>query len=267
MDINDSQPIDRACNSKPVVTSHLREMLESTSKRKSSPNASLSSGSPSLSPNSCHQSEVYNFKKEIKDRFQAHQKIIEEPLKSVSPSNVAIDDERISNSSLSSLTTQMSDQRSDTSGYSSNSSNKSELMPSVVVPIFALHPSANYYIPLTLEASIIDPLITKEADVNPFPILHPINITVNFSYQTPRLEFNRPVWPPIVPSVMNQNLNLSTTQMQTFSFDNTIHNNSKAINNINNYSAVQQNDKFDTMSTNISSKFSRWSSANKMSSK
>jgi hypothetical protein len=240
------------------VTSHLREMLESTSKRKSSPNASLSSGSPSLSPNSCHQSEVYNFKKEIKDRFQAHQKIIEEPLKSVSPSNVAIDDERISNSSLSSLTTQMSDQRSDTSGYSSNSSNKSELMPSVVVPIFALHPSANYYIPLTLEASIIDPLITKEADVN--------NITVNFSYQTPRLEFNRPVWPPIIPSVMNQNLNLSTTQMQTFSFDNTIHNNSKAINN-NNYSAVQQNDKFDTMSTNISSKFSRWSSANKMSSK
>ncbi len=264
MDINDSQPIDRTCNSKPVVTSHLREMLESTSKRKSSPNASLSSDSPSLSPNSCHQSEVYNFKKEIKDRFQAHQKVVEEPLKSVSPSNVAIDDERLSNSSLSSLTTQMSDQRSDTSGYSSNSSNKSELMPSVVVPIFALHPSANYYIPLTLEASIIDPLITKESDVNPFPILHPINITVNFSYRTPRLEFNRPVWPPIIPSVTNQNLNFSKTQTPTFSFDNTI-DNYKVINNINNYSAVQKNDKFDTTSTNMSSKFNRWSSANKMS--
>ncbi|CAG2161506.1 unnamed protein product [Oppiella nova] len=221
MDINDSDMIDtKPYHSKPVVTSHLREMLESsaTSKcsSKSSPQMSLSSGSPSVSPNGFNPNgdqNVYNFKKEIKDRFQANQKVVAPPMKSISPSltssAAAIDDERVSNSSLSSLATQASDHRSETSGYSSNSSSKS--LPTttsskspVFVPIFALHPSGNYYLPLTVDAALIGPQITaKDTEINSYPVLHPINITVNFSYQTPQLpaplDYSQPpVWPPMV---------------------------------------------------------------------
>lgn len=210
MDINDSDLETKPFLSKPVVTSHLREMLESSSiskRSKSSPLISLSSSSPSISPNSLSQSNdqnVYNFKKEIKDRFQADQKV-SPPSKSISPPNqLSLDDERVSNSSLSSLTTQASDHRSETSGYSSNSSNKSvPSLSSMYVPIFALHPSGNYYMPLTVDATVIAPFYPKETELNLFPVLHPINITVNFSYQLPQslspasLEFGRAqVWPP-----------------------------------------------------------------------
>ncbi|XP_054162976.1 uncharacterized protein LOC128960857 isoform X2 [Oppia nitens] len=212
---------------KPVVTSHLREMLENNSsvakRSKSSPHISLTS---SPVPNNYQQStdqNVYNFKKEIKDRFQADQKDDGPPIKSISPLNVTIDDERISNSSLSSLNTQASDHRSETSGYSSNSSSKSlstQQSASMFVPIFALHPSGNYYLPLTLDAALIGPLISsKETDLNSYPILHPINITVNFSYQMPQmsvpLDYSRPppqVWPPM--SIVHSGLNLATHQME-----------------------------------------------------
>ncbi|CAG2108115.1 unnamed protein product, partial [Medioppia subpectinata] len=242
MDINDSELIDtKPYHSKPIVTSHLREMLESSStakRSKSSPEMSLSSHSPPVSPNGFNQNadqNVYNFKKQIKDRFQANQKVVGPPMKSISPLNTAIDDERISNSSLSSLTTQASDHRSDTSGYSSHSSTKSlptgGAQPSVVVPIFALHPSGNYYLPLTVDASLIGPqMAAKDTEMNSYPVLHPINITVNFSYKMPQmatpLDYSQPpLWPPLA---VHPNFGLSAQHM-TNAMTNKLHYNNTSL--------------------------------------
>ena len=254
MDVNDLEIDTKPFIPKPVVTSHLREMLESSSiskRTKSSPHISLSlsSSSPSVSPNDSNQNSdqnVYNFKKEIKDRFQAQRTV--HPFKPISPPNVAIDDERVSNSSLS---TQASDYRSETSGYCSNSSNKSlPSIPSMVVPIFALHPSGNYYLPLTIDASIIAPHITKEAELNLFPVLHPINITVNFSYQMPQLvnpnlEYSR-------ASVPHRSVSFSTAPPITVNSNNSNnklnYNNSNNSNNNNNninHISLTENVKFD----------------------
>lgn len=225
MDIYDNSSREEPSKLMPVVTSHLREMLESAPKRKTSPNGNLPSASPSVSPSTCATSEVYKFKKDIKDRFQADQKTVQEPVKPISPTNVHVDDEhceRGSNSSLSSLVTQSSDQRSETSGYSSISSSSNK---TIVVPIFALHPSGHYYLPLTLDANIISPYISKEADANPFPILHPINITVNFNYQQPQqqqplINFPPPTnWHQMMPTLIAPNFNFSSPPMPTFNIN------------------------------------------------
>ena len=263
MDVNDLEMDTKPFIPKPIVTSHLREMLESSSiskRSKSSPHINLSSsGSPSVSPNNFNQNSdqnVYNFKKEIKDRFQADQKG-GQPFKSISPSNVPIDDERVSNSSLSSLTTQASDHRSETSGYSSNSSNKSlSSTASMVVPIFALHPSGNYYLPLTVDASVVAPHISKEAEHTLFPVLHPINITVNFSYQMPQIansqaiDYSRPhLW----PHINQRSVSFSAAPPM-------MANNTKMNFNNNNHISLTENVKFDHIwlsSLNNSPKFTQ----------
>ena len=84
-----------------------------------------------------------------------------------------------------------------TSGYSSGSADavnpillhpqassplqtrQSVLPPSV--PIFALHPEGAYYIPLTMDTSLMTPFIqTTSEDDTKLPILHPVSISVKF---------------------------------------------------------------------------------------
>lgn len=84
-----------------------------------------------------------------------------------------------------------------TSGYSSGSADAVnpvllhpqaspplQARPSVLppsVPIFALHPEGAYYIPLTMDISLITPFLqTTSADDSKLPVLHPVSISVKF---------------------------------------------------------------------------------------
>lgn len=212
--------------SRQPVASQLREMLECQPMEKSanSPVASqsviasttVSHSRPNSSPT---PHEVYKFKKEIKDRFQADLKqnstlIQEVNLQSISSPTLSksttpsinVDDqvELGSNSSLSSqsVTSHSSGQRSNSSGYSSQSQTSNG---NSRIPVFALHPNGQFYIPLTLESSVILPYLGK--DEESFPILHPVNIAVNFSYQTPSL------WPQYSAHFSINALNIKSYEM------------------------------------------------------
>ncbi|XP_076332326.1 uncharacterized protein LOC143237213 isoform X2 [Tachypleus tridentatus] len=52
------------------------------------------------------------------------------------------------------------------------------IVPSI--PIFALHPKGSFYIPLTMDSSLLAPFITS-LDEN-IPVLHPVSICVNFTF-------------------------------------------------------------------------------------
>lgn len=54
------------------------------------------------------------------------------------------------------------------------------------VPIFALHPKGTFYIPLTIEASILIPYMVGVDDLA--PVLHPISICVNLSSNSVKVE-------------------------------------------------------------------------------
>lgn len=58
------------------------------------------------------------------------------------------------------------------------------------VPIFALHDGGAFYVPLTVEASILRPHLTFIPDTGPDTVLHPVTISVNFNHSSP------PAWPP-----------------------------------------------------------------------
>ncbi|KAG7212134.1 hypothetical protein KM043_012480 [Ampulex compressa] len=53
------------------------------------------------------------------------------------------------------------------------------------VPIFALHDGGAFYIPLTVEASLLRPHLTFIPDTGPDTVLHPVTISVNFNHSTP----------------------------------------------------------------------------------
>lgn len=53
------------------------------------------------------------------------------------------------------------------------------------VPIFALHDGGAFYIPLTVEASLLRPHLTFIPDTGPDMVLHPVTISVNFNHSTP----------------------------------------------------------------------------------
>ncbi|XP_022235582.1 transcription factor cwo-like [Limulus polyphemus] len=48
------------------------------------------------------------------------------------------------------------------------------------IPVFALHPKGTFYIPLTLDAGLLDPFVNSHDDK--IPVLHPVSISVNFSF-------------------------------------------------------------------------------------
>lgn len=48
-----------------------------------------------------------------------------------------------------------------------------------VVPVFALHPKGTFYIPLTVEASLLVPYMVGLIDETSPPVLHPVSICVN----------------------------------------------------------------------------------------
>lgn len=54
------------------------------------------------------------------------------------------------------------------------------------VPIFALHPSKTYYIPLTIEPSFVLPYMISADDLP--PVLSPVSICVNFSGRAVKIE-------------------------------------------------------------------------------
>lgn len=182
-----------------VITSQLREMLEHGSSRKpncySKNDSDIQNNSSSkdsvLRPNfNNNMNEVYNFKKEIKVRFQADQKT---QIPDSMSKKTIVDDERCERGSDSSL----SSNRSDTSsGYHSNSCKS----PIKTTPIFALHPSGNFYVPSTVDTIHILPSINQTNNIQ--SILHPINIMVNFS--------------PLNNCFINQELNCSTPVLPSY---------------------------------------------------
>lgn len=59
-------------------------------------------------------------------------------------------------------------------------------LPPVGVPIFALHPKGTFYIPLTVESSLLIPYLAGTDDLA--PVLHPISICVNLSSHSLKVE-------------------------------------------------------------------------------
>ncbi|XP_029165676.1 transcription factor cwo isoform X1 [Nylanderia fulva] len=53
------------------------------------------------------------------------------------------------------------------------------------VPIFALHDAGSFYVPLTVEASLIRPYLSFIPDTGPDIVLHPVTISVNFNHLSP----------------------------------------------------------------------------------
>ncbi|XP_071636291.1 uncharacterized protein Cwo isoform X3 [Temnothorax longispinosus] len=53
------------------------------------------------------------------------------------------------------------------------------------VPIFALHDVGSFYVPLTVEASLIRPHLSFIPDTGPDTVLHPVTISVNFNHSSP----------------------------------------------------------------------------------
>lgn len=53
------------------------------------------------------------------------------------------------------------------------------------VPIFALHDAGSFYVPLTVEASMIRPHLSFIPDNGPDTVLHPVTISVNFNHSSP----------------------------------------------------------------------------------
>ncbi|KAG8188379.1 hypothetical protein JTE90_019284 [Oedothorax gibbosus] len=65
-------------------------------------------------------------------------------------------------------------------------SNRSPSPHTVGVPIFALHPKGSFYIPLTVESSLLIPYLAGTDDLA--PVLHPISICVNLSSHSLKVE-------------------------------------------------------------------------------
>lgn len=52
------------------------------------------------------------------------------------------------------------------------------------IPIFALHDGGAFYIPLTVEASLLRPQLPFVPDAGPETLLHPVTISVNFNHSS-----------------------------------------------------------------------------------
>jgi hypothetical protein len=64
-------------------------------------------------------------------------------------------------------------------------SNLPVIQPMESVPIFALHPKSAFYVPMSIELSLIRTLFTppsSSSDPNAQPSLHPVTISVNFGH-------------------------------------------------------------------------------------
>ncbi|XP_043279326.1 transcription factor cwo-like isoform X2 [Venturia canescens] len=53
------------------------------------------------------------------------------------------------------------------------------------VPIFALHDAGSFYVPLTIESSLLRPHLSFLPDTGPDQVLHPVTISVNFNHSSP----------------------------------------------------------------------------------
>ncbi|XP_015438139.1 PREDICTED: uncharacterized protein LOC107193252, partial [Dufourea novaeangliae] len=53
------------------------------------------------------------------------------------------------------------------------------------VPIFALHDGGAFYVPFTVEASLLRPHLNFIPDTGPDTVLHPVTISVNFNQSSP----------------------------------------------------------------------------------
>ncbi|XP_014210849.1 transcription factor cwo-like isoform X2 [Copidosoma floridanum] len=99
------------------------------------------------------QSSTYKFKNSIKQRFSADQRIkssCSPPPRHDSPTR-------------------------------SGQPHVSQQQQQQGVPVFALHDNGGFYVPLTLEASLLRPHLGVGSDLGPETVLHPITISVNFN--------------------------------------------------------------------------------------
>lgn len=55
------------------------------------------------------------------------------------------------------------------------------------IPIFALHDAGSFYVPLTIESSLLRPHLNFIPDNGPDTVLHPVTISVNFNQTTPTI--------------------------------------------------------------------------------
>ncbi|XP_054715882.1 transcription factor cwo-like isoform X2 [Uloborus diversus] len=76
------------------------------------------------------------------------------------------------------------------SPYSHTPDRMSNRSPSPVqgpgVPIFALHPKGTFYVPLTIDSSLLIPYLIGSDDIA--PVLHPISICINLSNHSMKVE-------------------------------------------------------------------------------
>nr|CAG4641358.1 EOG090X0J7Y [Eulimnadia texana] len=76
-----------------------------------------------------------------------------------------------------------------------------------VVPIFALHPQGSYYVPLSLETSLVLPLLENIPEGSAMPILHPISISVNFCHPARTITIKQQLFQsssPVIPAANNR---------------------------------------------------------------
>lgn len=60
-----------------------------------------------------------------------------------------------------------------------------------LVPGFALHPTGSFYVPVRLEPLTVSRFMAADAQSGPYPVLHPINIAVSFANSAALY------WPPV----------------------------------------------------------------------
>lgn len=129
---------------------------------------------PPASPSIYTEGSRKNYKKEIKDRFQA-------TLAKVGGGSDA-------------MATSSRDPSCDLMGGGKwTALTNLELGNGVdgqLVPGFALHPAGTFYVPVRLEPTSVSRFMTADAQPGPYPLLHPINIAVSFANSSSLF------WPP-----------------------------------------------------------------------
>jgi hairy orange len=135
----------------------------------------------SVSSNS--EGNYRSFKKGLKERFQidtmkqlnGQQKSAEKSVKSADSSETEQD-----SSSLSKDLNKLKYSNLFSSNCDKIYSYKGNTIKSV--PAFALHPNGSFYIPITLNPSLISFCLNYPETSDLFSVLHPVNIPVNFNY-------------------------------------------------------------------------------------
>ncbi|XP_043668245.1 hairy/enhancer-of-split related with YRPW motif protein 2-like isoform X3 [Vespula pensylvanica] len=83
------------------------------------------------------------------------------------------------------------------------------------VPIFALHDGGAFYVPLTVEASMLSPHFGFIPDNGPDTVLHPVTISVNFNQQSTPPSAANPTTITTMTATATMTMTATTTTMKT----------------------------------------------------